>query len=224
MKIQDFFQKGYYINLDKRKDRDIQFQKTVQSLNLSGFFERISAFEYNEKEYYDIYSACNRSHIYVIKHAYSLGFERILVFEDDILLMENAIDNIEKSLESLSKIDDWDLIYFGSMILDPELNLVSPHLLKQYRLLTAHAIGYSRSAMKKIIEHPNIKRESHYKIPAGSFDDWIGENYELNKYVTYPLAITQTSDESDINKYGTGAPLEDYTKGYLKPLKKYEKN
>jgi hypothetical protein len=218
MKIQDFFQKGYYINLDHRTDRKECFLKDMKEQGLDGFFERFPAFYHKagDFEYHTTHQACGRSMVTVIKKAYDAGYENVLLFEDDAYFLEGGLEAVEKSLDTLSKIDDWHMIYFGSMLCDHELNLVGENLLKQKTLLTAHAVGYSRKAMEKIID------VWKWDVGGGAaIDGWYANEIFFNKYVTYPLAVVQYEHRpSDLNG-GLSAGLLDYTRGYEnKPINK----
>jgi len=213
MKIQDFFQKGYYINLDHRKDRKECFLNDMKEQGLGDFFERFPAFYHQAGDfnYSTTHQACGRSIVTVLKNAYNAGYENVLLFEDDAYFLEGGLEAVEKSLDSLSKIKDWDMIYFGSMLCDHQLNLVGENLLKQQVLLTTHAIGYSKKGMKKVIDI--------WKWDEGcgaAIDGWYANQTIFEKYVTYPLAVAQYEHRpSDLNG-GVSAGLEDYTRGYEK--------
>ena len=43
MKINEFFENGFYINLDRRPDRRIEFETEMEKYGLKDFFERVSA-------------------------------------------------------------------------------------------------------------------------------------------------------------------------------------
>jgi len=217
MKIQEFFQKGYYINLDHRVERKECFLNDMKKVGLENFFERFSAFYHKAGDfnYRTTHQACSRSIVTVLQKAYDAGYENVLIFEDDAYFLEGGLEAVEKSLDSLSKIKDWDMIYFGSILHDHVLNMVSDNLLKQQVLLTCHSIGYSRQAMKKILDI--------WRWPEGgaAIDGWFSNEKFFNKYVTYPLAVVQYEHRpSDLNG-GLSAGLEDYTIGYInKPINK----
>jgi GR25 family glycosyltransferase involved in LPS biosynthesis len=216
MKIQDFFQKGYYINLDKRIDRKEQFLSDMKKVGLDTFLERFPAFYHGTGDfnYETTHQACGRSIVTALKQAYDAGYDNVVLFEDDAYFLEGGLEAVEKSLDSLSKIDDWDLIYFGSMLHDHELNLVGENLLKQEVALTTHAMGYSRKAMKKTID------VWKWYVGGAAIDGWFSSE-KMNKYYTYPLAVVQYEHRpSDLNG-GVSPGLEDYTRGYInKPINK----
>jgi GR25 family glycosyltransferase involved in LPS biosynthesis len=224
MKISDFFEKGYYVNLDKRPERKECFLNDMAKVGLGSFFERFPAFYHGDNSdfnYLTTHQACGRSLVTVIKKAYDLGYNNVLVFEDDAYFLDNTLEYVESSLDTLSSINDWHMIYLGGMLLDHELNLVGKNLLKQNNLLTTHAIGYSREGMKKVIDGWRWNEGG-----GAAIDGWFaGEVHYgvpyFTKYVTYPLAVVQYEHRpSDLNG-GVSAGLEDYTRGYInKPINK----
>jgi GR25 family glycosyltransferase involved in LPS biosynthesis len=217
MKIQDFFKKGYYINLDKRPERRECFLSDMQKVGLDSFFERFPAFYHGagDFKYNTTHQACGRSTVTAIKQAYDAGYENLLIFEDDAYFLEGGLEAVERSLDTLAKIEDWDLIYFGGMIQDHELNLVGDSLLKQDKLLTTHALGYNRKTMAEIIDFWK------WDVGGAAIDGWYAEVGRWKKFVTYPLAVVQYEHRpSDLNG-GISAGLEDYTRGYInKPINK----
>ena len=211
MKIQDFFQKGYYINLDSRPDRIAVFLENMKKAGLEGFFERFSAYNHKDTSSFNYtypHQACCRSHVELLRKAYNAGYERVLILEDDVFFVEGGLEAIENSLDSLSKIKNWDLMYLGSILIDEKLHLVDRNLLKQEKMLTTHAVGYSRSGL-------DFTRKCVWEVPA-TIDGWYQNITELNKYATYPLGLAQYHGPSDLNDFGFSAPVSDYVNSYQK--------
>ncbi len=75
----DYIDKVYYINLDKRQDRNIQILQELFKFGINkDKIIRVSATEH-------MYGAigCGASHIRVLKHALDKGYKNIIVLEDD---------------------------------------------------------------------------------------------------------------------------------------------
>ena len=64
------------------------------------------------------YMKCGLAHYFCVKEAYELGYERILLLEDDIAFL-NDLDEIERIL-NLSPAD-YDLVLYDNMCIDPAL-------------------------------------------------------------------------------------------------------
>jgi len=221
MKIQEFFDKGYYINLDRRSDRKVLFEEQMAQYDLLDFLERRSAedallqpnIEY--KQHF-----CSFSFYKTFQDAYEKGYEKIVVFEDDFLFLDEetkGIDNIENALDQLSNFPDWDIIYFGGYIFDKELHQVTPNLLKANTVLTLHGYGLSRQGLEKLLEFVPFK--------DSAFDGWIGQRPWINKYVVYPMSSYQRPVPSDLDTFGGTPPLVHFKQHYIqgKLIKLYEK-
>lgn len=218
MKINEFFQKGYYINLDIRPERNEQFIKNMTEVGLENFFERFPAFYWKDNidyEYKNSHQACARSHITIVRKCLEEGLERVLICEDDVFFAENGLKHIESSLDSLSKIDKWDVVYLGAIIIDDELDLVDTNLLKQKRMLTCHAMGLSKSGLEKLAKF--------IWEGGATIDGWLQNQAHNDYYVTYPIGLLQYHGPSDLNAFGYSAPVSDYLIGYTKPFKNKKK-
>jgi GR25 family glycosyltransferase involved in LPS biosynthesis len=225
MKINEFFDKGFYINLEYREDRKVSFLEHFKPYKLDTFFERYNGLYHGDK-FYNFshpHDACSTTHLELLKECYEKGYERVLILEDDAIFYDDGLTNIEKGLNDLSKVEDWDMIYLGCMILDPYLIKVTDNLIKQRKLLTAHAVGYSKKGIQKILNSLSNNLANDNKF-TGAMDAYIGGEYiNLEKYVVYPLSMVQNtlskSDLSGLSKIGdtpigNGAPIDDYIRGY----------
>lgn len=99
--------KIFYINLDKREDRNEQIRQQLKNIgvDLDTDVERYSAI-YDSK---NGHIGCAKSHRNVIDIASERGYERVLVFEDDIIFTDNeAIKKVNHVLDGLK--NNWDVI------------------------------------------------------------------------------------------------------------------
>lgn len=194
MKIQEFIDGGFYINLDHRKDKDQVMVNQLKNLGLDEFIERYSAvaafdtIEYrvsdNEKMFL-LGQATSQSHKNIIQIAKDRNYKNVLVFEDDALFHNNeiAISIIEKSLDELSKIEDWDVFFLGANLHDKELNLQSDHLIKCDCCISSHAYILNEKCFDKILANGFDK-------PFDVMDIFLNNQFK-NKYITYPATVIQ---------------------------------
>lgn len=232
MKINEFFQKAFYINLDSRPDRKIQMEEELLKYGLDTFFNRSSAFipkiddllnkpdELGARKH----GGCGRSHVNLVKYAKEEGMKNILIFEDDATFYnggkELGITLVEKALNTLSSIEDWDITYLGGIIFDEKVKVISENLVKVDKILTTHAWGLSSRVYDSILKYkPNDGYSTHFDSPI---DGLIGNNVRLNKYLVYPLAVYQRPGiVSDCAQSGLGEP---YKSTDVEPwLRNYEK-
>ncbi len=116
--IFDYFDGGFYLNLDKRTERRKAFEKRSKE---AGFeVERFSALQLKEEDVpnpfngidWHIKISCTYSHFEMIKEAKRRGWKNCVIFEDDCVFAEGFIDKIKKCIDEL-KDKEWDLFYMG---------------------------------------------------------------------------------------------------------------
>lgn len=203
MKINEFFDKGYYINLDRRTDRRTYIETLLKELDLLNFCERFSAIDGEEYESYIMRHHCfSQTFVNLFKQALELNIENIVVFEDDFAIYENGLKNIENSLTQIKNNNiDWDLIYFGGYIRGETAQKVDTNLIKISGALTTHGIGISRKLMEYTLK-------KFVPFSDSSFDIWLSLQVENigNIYCTYPFSTYQTDQfTSDLDiRFSTG--------------------
>ncbi len=237
MKIQAFFKEAYYINLDPRTDRKHFFEGQLKQHGLDSFVVRKSGCiprlddvpaDDIQKIGYRKHGACGRSHKNIVQYAKDKNLDNILIFEDDAEFYnggdEPGINLIEKALDTLSTIPDWDIFYMGGIILDEKINTPIGNLLKVDRILTTHAWAINKRCYDNVLKYrPGDGYETEYDSPI---DGCLGNNTHLNKYLVYPLACIQgTGMKSDCALRADGEPLyndsdaREWLKNYNKPLR-----
>ena len=98
--------KGYYINLDSRKDRKEHFEKNIKKYP---FFSNIKRFNAVYHKAYGV--GCILSHIGCIKELLKEDDDYYLIMEDDFCILNE--DNLNEFFFEFDKIKDnneWDMI------------------------------------------------------------------------------------------------------------------
>ncbi len=219
MKLNEFFDAAYYINLDRRVDRRKEFESEMESIGLEGWAQRVPALPYfkglhikKDCDQCDKHAACGINHNRILEKANLLGLENVLILEDDITFTQNGIDIIEQALDQLSTIPDWDVFHLSAFVMHDTLDLVSPNLIKADTCLTAHAYGINKRAYGKLLDY-----RPTFDCP---YDGWMGQRPQIKKYVAYPLAIYQREGVSDLDAYGKSTGIDPYLTTYSKPIVK----
>jgi len=203
MKIDQFFQKGYYINLERRPERRVAFGKEVENLNLVGFFERYlgvddipTARAINPWEPSYVWSGmcCSKAFHNVFAQMKADNVERGLVCEDDAHFLDGGLSTIEAALDQIEQFPDWDLLYLGGLVKDHQGIQVSENLLRVEKVLTMHAVGVNRKCLDEILTY----RPYHDSI----YDGWMAHRTSLKKYLVYPKSVIQNEGPSDIDASG----------------------
>lgn len=220
MKLNEFFEEAFYINLDRRTDRREQFEAEMKAVGLEGWATRVPAVPYHKGlhakpdcDQCDKHAACGLMHRAIIQNAKERGLRNVLIFEDDIKFYnegpEPGIAIIEKSISQLSKIGQWDVIHLSAFTVENELPRITPNLITTPTCLTAHAYGINSSAYDYLLDY-----NPHTDCP---FDGWMGQRPFIKKFVTYPLAIYQREGVSDLDAFGKSTGIDPYLANYRKP-------
>lgn len=118
MKIFDYIDAAYYINLDYRVDRRESFEKRIKQLNIP--VTRFDAIQFKENELDNPHDSkiwhkvmgCALSHQSIIKKAKELNLQNVWILEDDCIFVDNFTDKAQKCIDDLKNIE-WDMFYFG---------------------------------------------------------------------------------------------------------------
>ena len=213
MKINEFFDKGYYINLDRRTDRKAYIETLLKEINLLDFCERFSAKDGQEYGSYIMRHHCfSQTFVNLFKQALELDIDNIVVFEDDFAIYGDGLQNIENSLSQIKNNNiDWDLIYFGGYIRGETAQKVDNNLIKISGALTTHGIGISRKLMEYTID-------KFVPFVDSSFDIWLSLQAELigDIYCTFPFSTYQTDMfTSDLDINSTTGNLDHWKKNFF---------
>jgi GR25 family glycosyltransferase involved in LPS biosynthesis len=150
--INEYFDKIFYLNLDKDTSRNESILNQFKELNITNF-ERVPGVEIIDiplREHYRNFIkdnfkyikgqlGCREAHLKAIQIAKSRGYSKILILEDDITFLENpgALLDINQWLHN-----DWDMLYFGG--------LVEPFFRNQ--IVCAHAYGVNSTVFDDILQ------------------------------------------------------------------------
>ncbi|MEY2481894.1 MAG: glycosyl transferase, family 25 [Verrucomicrobiota bacterium] len=117
----EFFPHRVCINLDRRPERWERMQGRFAAAGV-GAVERFAAVDggggvpaswlYSSGAY-----GCLQSHLAVVRQARALGWESILIMEDDVLFADGFHDEFQQRVRSLPA--DWDMLSFGCLHYDP---------------------------------------------------------------------------------------------------------
>jgi GR25 family glycosyltransferase involved in LPS biosynthesis len=103
----------YIINLERRKDRAEHMSAEMKRLDVSyKFFNAVDGQKLKEKTVASkAVVATVRSHIGVVKDAIEKGYEKIAVFEDDIIFCDDFDSRLRYYLDNIPS--NWDIMYLG---------------------------------------------------------------------------------------------------------------
>lgn len=177
MTLNSFFDKIFFINLEKRKDR---YEECLVEFKKHGITaEKISAIDGSKT----FTAGLNRNAgahglhlttIQILETSIKNSYKNILILEDDIMFIDNLNTIFSQKIKSLP--DDWDLLYLGgshmfnkgkfkcvSRIVDFEINAETYKTL-DYELCTTtwtqttHAVGINGKNLESLLKIFKEKR------------------------------------------------------------------
>jgi GR25 family glycosyltransferase involved in LPS biosynthesis len=206
--INDYFDKIYCINLDRRTDRWDLCLKEFEKYGLN--VERFSATDGNTENYnlgypYDNELAGSFSHLNVIKMAKELNLNNVLILEDDVEFIENANELFDDYIKQLPK--DWYGLQFGGNHVYGLQRTPSPNIAKMNRSYAIHAYALNKDSFDIVIEYMTKKINDVIKNGKSVIKESVAADYFiadlhriLNFYCFIPHLAWQKDDYSDIQK------------------------
>lgn len=207
--INKYFDNIYCLNLDKRQDRWEKVSKQFNRFNIN--VERWSAIDghFLDSKLLEYYNpdglkgeeasilgipenknaiGCLLSHLEIIKNAKENNYQRILIFEDDILLS----NEFDKEVNKLFKLD-WKLAYLGASQFDWSEIKIENNFYKSKKTLSTFAYAVESSIFDDILNIKSIK----------SIDNLLSElqiKFYGDCFTFYPNIVVSDVNKSDIRE------------------------
>lgn len=218
MFIEDYFDKIFCINLNRRPDRWQICLDEFAKFNITKF-ERFAAVD----DPINGNRGCTASHKALLDLIIKNGWKRTLVLEDDFKIVEE--DFHKKFEEMLPEVpEDWDMLYLGGHYAEPPIKRVNPHVIKHGRMFTTSSYGITLK-MAKILSDgiyevsrwlavsntecifkmkPQDVPEYLLKMnlnPIGPIDAIYGQFHPIhNCYIFHPRLMVQRESYSDLQE------------------------
>ena len=190
MNINEYFEKIYCVNLEKRPDRWVKCDEIFKKHNIQ--VERFGAI--------DGYSIENtttllpgefgliKTHIEILKIAKENNYKNILIFEDDVELCDDFSDKFNEYYNQIPK--EWDFLYFGGNHLG-SINQISQNIFRLSYTFTTHAFAINNNLYDELM--------LLLKSASKQVDVIYAELHsKYNSYTIKPTMAWQRSDYSDI--------------------------
>lgn len=189
----DFFDAMFCINLEKRKDRWVHAQHQFEKI---GILDKVKRFPAVERK--DGRLGCIKSHLEILKYAQKNNLKNVLVFEDDVVFINEDVNTIMGNIVNQLP-ENWELLYLGANLHTP-LNNYSDNLVKLNNGFSTHAVCYNSNLYSTFIKRYNTMNAVMLQIDI--LDVWLAASIQSrgNSYLVKPLLASQINDYSDIAK------------------------
>tara|TARA_R110002051_G_scaffold181204_3_gene250682 strand:- start:1876 stop:2520 length:645 start_codon:yes stop_codon:yes gene_type:complete len=197
--INEFFDKVFCINLDRREDRMLLAEEEFKKFNIE--FERFSAVDGNTlvKEDYTTNPnipggahGCRLSHARLVSMCKERSYKKALVLEDDVVFSEDFEKNFTNYIKEIP--ENWDMFYLGgnhNFHMGQKLQMVSEHIGKCHTTFSTHAYAINESLFDEAI---SVLSNGEKQV-----DVYYSEiQKRRNVYALYPGVTNQRADYSDV--------------------------
>jgi GR25 family glycosyltransferase involved in LPS biosynthesis len=190
LRLNEFFDRIYCINLDSRPDRWEECLKQFESNGLA--VERFIAtpgdqidFPVNVKKNE---AGLILTHKKILEDAISNEYKSILILEDDVEFIENFLERFEEAQKDVPP--HWDALYFGGNHFFGAPVPISDKIAIATKTVAMHCVGIKNTIYKKMLEKIN------YNEPI---DMLYANNQSLiNAFVFVPSIAWQRPSYSDL--------------------------
>ena len=181
------------INLQERRDRLDHFKKEFYKTKFGSEFILIEAIKHSIG-----YVGCKMTYLSIFEQF--KNEDMLIIFEDDVLFLDNFNENFLKSFNQLPK--NWDMLYLGGNPQQPQKRY-SDNLFLGNNIFTTHAIVYNNQ--RGIFQHILNSGKQINKIDV-FFANEIQRDFCC--FLAYPMIATQYDNPSDICKNSDYSMIE----------------
>lgn len=171
-----FFDAVYCINLAGAAGRWSEVTCRFSRLGIAHRVRRLKAIETPSNHHI----GCGLSHRAVVSEARRLGYDNVLVFEDDVLFTVDAIPRLRIALQEL-RGRSWQLLYPGACRWNQEFPLAegATHLALAGGVTCSHAIAYHASIYDRVLS----------EVPSGEaeMEGWLQTHHGLDQYFAFSV-------------------------------------
>ena len=208
MKLIDFFERAYVINLSDRKDRRrmmVQELKKIEMPLTPNKTEILSAIRPDDAGEFPSVGArgCFLSHLAILKRAKEDRLGQVLIMEDDLTISGRFKTHQESLIDQLRRTD-WGFVYFGHM----EAGASSPVTLRLFSgpMLTTHFYGINGVIFDRLLSFLEELQRRPGGHPDGgpmhidaAYSTFRAQNPDIITLIASPNLGWQRSSRSDIS-------------------------
>jgi GR25 family glycosyltransferase involved in LPS biosynthesis len=191
--------KGFYINLDHRKDRKQHIENQLEQLRITDNITRFNAIKNTNGRI-----GCSLSHLKCLQMAKEANWECVMILEDDILFMlpNDFVENVNSFFSN--KNNKWDVLLLAGNNLPPfQVNDGASIRVSHCQTTTGYIVKRHyydalmlniKEGIAKLMRDP----ENHYYYAIDKY--WLHLQKQDRWMLLVPITVVQKPDYSDIEK------------------------
>jgi hypothetical protein len=209
MKIMEFFDHAYVVNLPDRKDRRSQMVRELEKAGMPltpNKTEIFPAIRPKDDGGFPSIGArgCFLSHLTILQRAREERLANVLIMEDDLRISEQFRTEQEVLVDQLRRTD-WDFVYFGHMEKTEE---TSPATLEPFSgpLRLTHFYGVNGKTFDRLLsfleelqQRPGGHPDGGLMHLDGAYSTFRAQNPDVITLIASPNLGWQRSSRSDIH-------------------------
>jgi GR25 family glycosyltransferase involved in LPS biosynthesis len=220
MRLADYIDRAYIINLPTRPDRRRAVLSELDRIGLTEQTGKVKVFDAirpADAGGFDSIGAhgCYMSHLAVLRDARDAGVKNLLVCEDDLTIIKRFGDYEESMLEQLRATPDWGIVFLGhqeTVTGDGRLVTVPPEqhmLLLHMYLLNASVIDRLIAFLELLLTRPPGDPRGGPMHADGAVSIFRRRNPDVKTLRAEPILALQRASRSDIagGKWWDHVPL-----------------
>ncbi len=218
MKIADYFDRIYIINLPERVDRRRHMEKEIGKLSLTPNSDKVHFFKAIKPEQADPFESrgargVSLSHFTILQEAQTQGLERVLILEDDADFGPQFLAAETFLVEQLSS-QPWDMVQFGyhfdhsipseDRVIGPADSPAAQLFPFAKEVIGAHCCGFSAMGISKMVPFlnelfntPPTPERPYVPIIDGAYNIFSWRE-DTTRLLPRSSLVSQVSSRSDI--------------------------
>lgn len=218
MKVTDFFERTYVVNLPHRKDRRKMMVQELNNIEMPlapNKTEIFPAIRPNDAGAFPSIGArgCFLSHLAILKQAKEDRLTNVLIMEDDLTISQRFKTDQELLVEQL-RHTDWGFVYFGHVEQTEASSSITLQSFSQ-PMLTTHFYGINGTLFERLFSfldelqrRPGGHPDGGPMHLDGAYSTFRAQNLDVVTLIASPNLGWQRSSPSDIsNKWFDRVPV-----------------
>lgn len=212
MKVIDYFEKAYVINLPERKDRLRAMKRELEKAEMPIDSDKVNLFPAIKPQAAHPFPSigvkgCFLSHYTILKEARDKNLQNVLIMEDDLTISE-AFNLYNETIINQLQQYDWGFVYFGHRL--GQDNVVEDKTKIQLQsskvpIVTTHFYGVNGKILDSLVKFLEVVQKRPPGHPNGgpmhvdgAFSRFRKQNPDVLTLVSVPNLGWQRSSRSDI--------------------------